>query len=282
MAFGISFGKQKSSGSSTTDVSKVESGTQTESGTKTSTGTTTTSGATQTSQSGSTTQQGTTAQQSTGTESKTGTTTQFSSGVLGGLESAVASLLGAIPTGTQQYESDFNKDAFIQAGMDAASSRITGDTELALNSMFDQFGGRDDSNSMAALLATRARGDAAAALAGARANLESQAEGIGRENFGANLQGLGLNQQFLQGILGALKGGVSTSAEQVATAENVTGQTSQVGTSQQVGSETTQQTQVQQLAEILNSIVSGTTTTVGTESTKQKGKVAGGGVGLSI
>src|SRR5574338_222040 len=180
MAFGISFGANKSKSSQTTNVNKTEDVNQTESGTKSSTGTTSTTGSSATT-SGSTTntsQTGTSAQQTTGSQQSTSTTTQFDDAVLGGLNSAVAALLGNIPMETQQLEGSFDHGAFVQSGLDAANSKIQTDLDASLNSVFDAIGGRDDSNSMATLLANRARSDAGAALSGAYANLEAQAQGI--------------------------------------------------------------------------------------------------------
>jgi hypothetical protein len=286
MAFGLSFGSNSQKGSSTTNVNKTESVNQTESGTKASTGVTSSTGtsSSQSGSTGSTSQTGTSAQQTTGSQQTSQTTTQFSDSVLGGLESAVGQLLGAIPTAPAQMQGDFDSDAFVKSGMDAASSRITGDLEASLNSMFDQFGGRDDSNSMAMLLANRARGDAGAALSGAYANLEAQAQGIERDRFLANLQGTGQAQGFLGSVLDALKGGRASTTGSTQTSEATTGTSSQQGTSSQTGYENTQtsQQQIQALIEALNNTLAGTTNVVGTESTKTKGKTTGFGAGLSL
>jgi hypothetical protein len=282
MAFGISFGKNKSKGSSVTNVNKTETGVEATSGTKATTGTTTQTGTTTSQQQGTTSQTGTTTGTTTGSQTTQGTTQQFSDTTLAGLESAVGQLLGNIPTAPQQLEDNFDREAFIQGGVDAATSRVQGDLEASLNSMFDQFGGRDDSNSMAALLANRARGDAAANLAGVRASLIGQAEGIERENFMSNLAGTGQVQELLAQVLGNLKGGRATTTGATQTAEQTAGTQTQTGTSQQTGSEQTAQTTVQNLLELLNSITAGTQQTVGTESTKTKGKTSGGGIGLSL
>ncbi len=170
--------------------------------------------------------------------------------------------------------------------MAAASQRVNQDLDSGLNSMYDQFGGRDDSNSMAMLLANRARADAGASLAGTRGQLAGQAEGIARDNFSANLAGQSSQQNFLQTLLGALKGGQATTTGAVQTNENVAGQTNQSGTTNTSQSGTsntqTQQDEVTKLAELLASIVAGTTNTVGTEKTKSKGLTIGGGASASI
>jgi len=284
--FGLSFGANKTKQSSTTDINKTETTNQTETGTKTSTGTTTNTGtsATTGTSNTSTSQAGTSTQQSTGSQQSTSTTSQFSDAVLGGLNSAVSSLLGAIPTTTQQLGGSFNHDEFIQEGMDAASSKVQSDLDASLNSIFDSIGGRDDSNSMATLLATRARSDAGAALAGTRGSLEAQAQDIEKNRFLANLQGIGQNQSFLENILAALKGGQSTTTGAVQTAENTTGATTNTGTSatQEAQNTATSSTQIQNLIEALNNVLSGTVNTTGTESTKSKGSTIGGGASLSL
>lgn len=282
MAFGLSFGSKKQTGKSTTNVDKTDTTNETQSGTKASVGTTTTTGSSNTQSSQSGTQTGQTSSNTSSQQNTSSTTTQFSDSVLGGLESAVGQLLGAIPTDTQQLNSNFNKEQFIASGMDAASSQVQTDLEASLNSMFDQFGGRDDDNSMAMLLANRARSDAAASLAGTRANLTSTAEGIARENFNADLAGLGQNQNFLATVLSQLKGGTSTTTGTATGNEATTGTSAQQN--QQTGSQNTQTAEqsTQALIEALSSILSGTTHTVGTETTKSKGKNTGFGAGLSL
>lgn len=287
MAFGISFGSKKNKSSSTTNVNKTETGTQVESGAKTSTGVTTSTGSTSTtgSQTGSTTQTGTTSGTTTGQQTSQQTSTQFSDSILSGLESAVASMFGAIPSpGATAFDSEFDHDKFVAAGMDAATNRITTDLNAGLNTMFDQIGGRDDDNSMVTLLANRARGDAESQLAGIFSNLEAQGRGIERENFLANLQGANVQQGFMGTLLNALKGGVASTTGALQTQEATTGTSTQAGTSNLATSEqsVSSQRQVQQLAELLNNILASTMNTVGTETTKGKNKESGFGLGLSI
>jgi hypothetical protein len=282
MAFGISFGSKKEKGSSTTNVNKTETTDQTQTGTQTSTGLTQQSGTSATQTQGATTQTGTTTGSTTGSQTSTQQATQFSEPVLSSLESSVQALLGNLPTAPSQMEGSFNHDQFVQGGVDAASARIQGDLESSLNSIFDQFGGRDDSNSMATLLANRGRSDAAASIAGVRSQLEGQAQEIEKNRFLANLQGVGQQEGFLTQVLDALKGGRAATTGAVQTAEQTAGTSNQAGTT--TGSETTQtaQTQLQQTIEQLLQQLQGTTTTVGTESTKSKGSSGGFGLGLSI
>ena len=166
--------------------------------------------------------------------------------------------------------------------MDAATSRVSSDLESSLNSMFDNFGGRDDQNSMATLLANRTRSDAGASLAGTRASLEGQANDIERSNYTANLAGEGQQQQYLAQVLSALKGGTTSTTGAVNTAEQQAGTSSQAGNQATTGSEqaTTNQTQVQNLVEALSQILSGTTHTVGTEDSKNSSM--GGGMSLGL
>jgi hypothetical protein len=282
MAFGLSFGSNKSKGSSVTDVNKTETTDQTQTGTTATTGSQSTTGSSSTQSTQTGTQSGSSTQATTGSQNTTQASTQFSEPVLGGLESTVQALLGNLPSSPQQLGGSFNHDQFVSGGVNAAQSQIQGDLEASLNSIFDTVGGRDDSNSMATLLANRARGDAAAQVQGVRSQLEGQAQGIEKDRFLANLQGVGQQQGFLAQVLDALKGGRAQSTGATTTAENTTGTNQQSNTV--TGSENTQTAQdtltntLQQLLQTLQ----GTTNTTGTESTKTKGTQTGGGFGLSI
>ena len=282
MPFGLSFGAKKQSGKSTTTVDKNVDTTQVESGSKATTGVTSSTGSSTTtgSQTGQTT--GTTTQASTGSQTNQQQSTLFSQNILSGLEGIVQGLFGSSATTPKTLGSNFDKQSFVDQGYAAAESRATDDTNIALNGMFDRIGGRDDQNSMATLLANRARGDTAAQLAGVRANLTSQAEGIARENFGADLAGQGQAQGFLGNLLSALKGGTANTTGAIQTAENTTG--TQAGTSANQTSENTQQqqTQVQALLELLQNQLAGTERTTGTETTKTKGTEMGGGFSLGF
>lgn len=282
MAFGLSFGAKKSKSSGTTTINKNETTNQTETGSKATTGTTTTTGtsATTGSTTGQTAQQ--TQQASTGQQTNQQQSTLYSEGILSGLEGIIGDLFGSQAKTPMSLASDFDKQAFIDQGYAAAESRATDDTNTALNSIYDRLGGRDDNNSMATLLANKARTDTAAQLAGVRANLTGQAEGIARENFGADLAGQGQSQGFLNNLLTALKGGTAATTGAIQTAEQSAGSTTGQS-AQQTAEQTTQsQTQVQQLLELLNNTLQGTTVTSGTEKTKQKGFEMGGGASLGF
>jgi hypothetical protein len=282
MAFGISFGKKKESGTQATQVAKTEATNQTQTGSQNVSGTTNTTGtsATQTTQTGA--QQTSNQQATTGSQTQQQQSTQFSEPVLGALENTVNALLGGIPTQPAQMQGTFDHNAFVSQGTEAAASRIQGDLESTLNSMFDNFGGRDDQNSMAALLANRTRGDAAAQVAGINASLEAQAQDIDKNRFLANLQGTGQQEGFLTQILDALKGGRASATGATQTAENTAGGTQ--AATQQSGTSTTQQSQsevMNQITQLLQQLT-GTTTTAGTENSKTTGKSGGFGLGLSI
>jgi hypothetical protein len=271
MAFGLSFGGSKTK--SSTAINKTETGTQAEDSTKSTSGTTTTSGATTSTGSSTGTQTGST----TGSQQSTQTSQQFSDSVLAGLESTLAGLFGAMPSADKlSYDAGFNPDEFIASGMEAARGQVQTAQDESLNGIFDNIGGRDDSNSMAALLANRVRSDSGAALAGARGQLTSQAQEIQRNNFQANLAGAQTQQGFLNNLLAAAKGGVSSTTGNVATAEQTAQQTAQQ--TQEAG--TNNQTQVQNITEILASLLNSTMNTTGTEKTK--GKTIGGGASLSL
>lgn len=278
MPFGLSFGAKKGKTSGTTTIDKLVDTNQTETGTKATSGTTTTTGTSNTT--GTSTGQTTSQQDTTGSQTNQQTSQLFSQGILSGLEGIVQGLFGNASQTPMSLGSNFDKNAFIEGGYAAAENRTLDDTNIALNSLYDRVGGRDDSNSMVTLLANRARGDAAAQLAGVRANLTGQAEGIARENFGADLAGQGQFQQFLNQTLAALKGGTASTQGAIQTAESSTGS----GTTAQQTAEQTQQsqTQVQQLLELLQNQLAGTEHTTGTEKTKGKETQMGGGFSLGF
>lgn len=279
MAFGLSFGKKKSSGKSTTSVDKTETETGIELGSKTSTGVT--AGSTTSQQSGTQTSTGQTSQATTGLQQQQSSTSLFSADTLAALESAAGSLLGNVgKTPGDLYKSDFDIGQFVSEGFQAAQNRLDTDLNANVNNLYDSYGGQDDTNSMVALLENRLRTDTEAQLGGVRAALQAQGQGIAREDYLAGVQGQQGATSQVQAILDALKGGVQSTTGQVATTENVLGTSVQQVASQQQASEQT--LQVQQLAEQLANLMAGTTHTVGTEKTKESGKTAGGGFSLSI
>lgn len=284
--FGLSFGINKTKQSSSTDISKNETTNQTQNDTKSTSGTTATSGtsATSSAQQTATNQAGTSAQQTTGQQATTSTTTQFDDSVLSGLNSAVGQILSAIPAAPMKMDGGFDHAAFVSGGLDAATSQVQTGLDAALNGIYDNVGGRDDQNSMATLLANRARGDAASNLAGVRASLEQTAQGIDESRFGANLSGVKASQDFLTNILSQLKGGQATTKGAATTSEATSGATTNTGTQASTGSENTatSSTTTQQLLEALTSLLSGVTNTTGTEKTKGSSLSIGGGASASF
>jgi hypothetical protein len=276
--FGLSFGAKAGKTNTTTNVNKTVDTTQAETGAKATSGVTSTTGTSTGTQTGQTT--GATTQQSTGSQTNQQNSKLFSDDILSGLEGIVTQLFGSQAKTPMSLNSNFDKGEFVAQGDAAAASRATEDTNTAINGLFDTVGGRDDQNSMVTLLANRARGDTAAQLAGVHANLVGQAEGIARENFGADLAGQANSQGFLGQLLGALKGGTANTTGAIQTAESQAG--TSAGTTAQQTSETQQQTQVQQLLELLANSLSGTEHTVGTEHTKGKTIEAGGGFSLGF
>jgi hypothetical protein len=284
MAFGLSGGFSKTKSKTTTDVNKTETGTEATTQNKTSTGTTTNTGSTTGSGTQVGSQTGATTGSTTGSQTQTGTTSQFSAGAMSALEQAAGDLLGGIGGQTDKltYDSNFDVGSFVEAGVNGARNRIESDRDTGINSMYDQFGGRDDQNSMVALLANRARGDSEAAIGDVRAKLEAQGRGIARDDFMANLQGNAQNQNYLATVLGALKGGTQTTTGQVLTAEQQAATSQQNTNNATTTNENTQSTQTQQLAELLAGLVNSTSTMVGHEKTKSKGSTIGGGASLSF
>lgn len=287
MPFGLSFGVSKTKSSSTKSVDSTVTTDQTQNQSKDSTGVTSSTGTNnqQSSQTGSTTQAGTTGQQTAGQQTSAQTTKSFSDAALGGIEAAVAKLFGTgAAGGSAELGGSFDHAAYVNDAVAGVEQKANTALNTGINSLYDNVGGKDDSNSMVALLANQARADTGGVVAGARASAEGQAQEIERQRYLAGLQGSGQTQSFLANLLGTLKGGVSTTEGQTATNESQSGQSSQTGTSAQAGTsnQQTAQNQVQTLSELLASILKGTEHTVGTEKEKSKGLTIGGGASASF
>jgi hypothetical protein len=296
MAFGISFGSNKSKTDQKKTIDQTEttnqSGSEATAGSKATTSASQ-SASTQTAQQAST-QQGTT----TATSANQGSQVQesirrlFSTGIQDELEGLTGSLLGSAQAteesriaGRAALEG-FDADKFVAGGLDRATSRINSQLDEALGSMFSAIGGTSGSNSAAALLANRLQGDAASELAGVEGQLTGQAQEILRQNLGTGESFSQGSNQFLTSLLGVLRGGVESTATQAQSTGTETNQqaTQQSGT--QTSAQQTQQTQVQQVMETMMQAVvkalSGTNTTTGTETLKGKTTERGGGFSLSI
>lgn len=288
MAFGLSFGKKRQKIDQTVNVDRTDFTSQNQSGVTSSSGVTqqNMSG----SSSGSTTGQQTSSQ--TGTNLMTGTTqgttqqttSAFSDSTLGGIEAAVANLFKT--TGNKTPVSSFDPTAFVRDGVAAMRSEVDSGLDADINGLMHGIGGTSGSNSMAALLAGKLRNEGAAKVAGTRSALTGQAEEIARANALAGSQVAGQDQNFLAQLLGALKGGVTTTTgvESQQTSQNQ--QTQNTGTTntaeQTQQQQQQQQTQTQQLIEMMNQLLSGTNRTVGTERTQGTTTSSGGGISLAM
>lgn len=285
--FGFSFGKKKSSSSTNSTLTKDEQTLQQQESVKGSTSQTSSTGSSQTQQTGSSQTTGSGSTTQTGTQTQAGKTTQFSSGILQGLESQVANLLGQNPlTGAVNMSmdrlDDFDSGAFVDQSVAAATSRERATLDELIGGLSDNIGSAVGNNSMATLLASRASGDAAARIEGVRAQATETAQGIQRANMESRVGAAGTQANFLQNLLGALKGGVSESTGLATSTEAGTSQTQQGTTTNQQSATQEQQTQTTQLLEILKQVLAGNTATTATENTTQKGKTSGGGISLSI
>jgi hypothetical protein len=297
---GFSFGTNKQTQKSATDITKntttdqsqsqvgIQSGTTSTTGSQSQTGQTASSGTSTTTQAGGTTSTGATSQQ------QQQTTQLFDDPTLKGISGAVAQLLSHIGLGTAASAAGagslgaFDPAKFVSQGMEAARSSQQGKLDESINGLMDSVGGTANTNSMTALLANRMRGDAAANLAGIDAQLTGQGQEIARSNVLAGNQIDSTQNQFLAQLLDALKGGAATTSGQVAGTQVQSGTTAQTGTTATAESGTSAQQQTSQqdttttLINLLNTLLHGTENTVGTENTTGTTKKSGGGMSLSL
>lgn len=286
LKLGLSFGKKKVNTNQTTTLARDEVTTQNQTQNQSQTGTTTSSSTgTQTGSSvGSQTSTniGTNRTSGTMTGQSTQTTRAFSDPTLAAIEGAVQNLFGTVGRGAAT--SNFDPAAFVRDGVAAVQSEVNSGLESNINQLVSNLGGATDNNSMAALLSNRMRNDAAAQVAGVRANLTGQAEEIQRNNAIAGSQIKSVDQNFLGNLLQALKGGqvTTTGTESQQTAQNQ--QTQQEGgirSTEQTAQQSSQQsTQVQELLSQLSQLINGTTSTRGTENVKGTQTSKGGGISL--
>lgn len=282
MAFGLSFGKNKSKTDQTKTVNSTESRSET--------------GASQTEASKSSTAntQQTSSQQQTQTGTQTGTSNTTGTGQTSQIQESIRQLFSDQTLGqldqltqgllTQQGAANaelnaFDKDAFIAGGLGRAESRVESQLDEALGSMFSAIGGTSGTNSAAALLEQRMQTQAADELAGVESQLTATAEEIGRTNTATG-------NQFLDSILGSLRGGIESTSGTAATTEQTAQQQQQQQQSATSTESTSQQQQTQQVVETMMEAVikalTGTSTTQGTETLKGTTTEKGSGFGLSI
>lgn len=292
MALGLSFGSNKQKQNSTTTGTKNEVSTQlgTTNQAQTEQQSSFTSGLTNTLSEGTTSQQtaGTTQQATAGAEKQTGLTSLFSDAVLAQLEAAGLGALtqtsgrGAIDTSGLAFNSgQFIEDAVRQA---TAAAGVVRDTST--NGLFDSIGGTSKGNTMAALLDQQLAMQQQGAIAGARNEAAATAAGITQSNIASEIGVRGQDQDLMTQLLGLLRGGQQTSDIASQQEGRQTGSTtgSSIGQESQSQSSATQQQQdsISSLVSLITQLVSGETTTTGTETTKGTTKKKGGGFSLSI
>jgi len=300
MAFGISFGAKKTSGSSTSQLTKDETGWQSglESTSGTRTGVQTSTGGTTNSTSGTSSTTGTTSQTqgSEGKTTTTGTTRALGTNITSGLEGAITSILSqvldpntgdrAMLTRGMDAMGGFDLDSYVNGTLQSAKAQQGTKLDEMLGSIFSNVGGTENTNSAAALLANRARGDAAANLAGIEAQARGQGAQILQGNLTAMSNAFAPFEALLPELAGVLKGAVTTTEQQslVQQLEQLLGTTGSATTTAESGTQATtgSTTNTENLAQIVANLLQQSTHTTGTESTKTKGKEMGGGASLSF
>lgn len=278
---GISFGKK--SGKSSTNLSKTEDTTQKQTANTNSTQQNTSSTQQNSSSQGTSTstQSGTQTSTSGRTSDMVSGTNLFSSDVLGSLEDRVKTLLGA--TGPAALSgSTFDPNQFVADTVGAAEAKSRDFLDQTKSAIGDMIGAGTDNSSMGTLLLARQRANEDANLAGVRGQATQTAAGIVNAQDQLALAQSGQGIDLLTQLLGSLKGGASTSTQTGSEATTGTTQNSQTGTTNTSESSSqnsnTQATQtIQQLVEAL---LSGTTKTTGTESTKSSGMDIGANLSL--
>lgn len=294
MALGLSFGKKKQSGSSSTDLTKdvTTVGSQTQNQQQATQQNQSTSSTGSSSTVGS--QSGTTTQQSTGQESgrQTGTTTSLGADVTAAFSERVQSILGKGVTDANldnlsnliSGRSDFDADSMVSGIVGAARNRGEQTLQEQNSSFAARTGGTSDTNSMAALLAQRGRNDLESNLAGIEGQARAQAEGIANQNLTAAAGAQGQVADIATQLGTVLKGATTTTDMSTLTSQIQ----SLLGTSDQTSRSDTataeqQQSQMNQLLTSLTQLLSQSNeSTVGSENTKTKGKTSGGGLSLGL
>lgn len=298
--FGLSFGASHDSSKSTSNVTKDETGSQVGNeftlGSKT--GTQSTTGSTTNTAAGTSTTTGTSNQATTqtGTQQQTGTTRNLSAETTGGLEGAVHALLTqildpkvgdrAMLTRGLGAMGDFNVDEYVNGTLQAAKATQGTKLDEILGSIFSRGGSAEGNNSMETLLANRARGDAAANLAGVEAQARGAGAQIAQGGVNAISTAMAAASAQLPAILNALKGATTTTEQSslLSQIEKLVGaQGSQTATTEASAQQTAgQQTSAETLAQLISNIVNTQSHTTGTETTKGSNTKIGGGLSLSI
>lgn len=297
MAFGISFGSKKQSGTGTSTIDKTTnlSGTQQNQSTQSGQTNTSTTGTTNTSQNqqGSTlnTQDQTNRGQTTGRQ--TGTVTSLGQDVQDALSERVSAVLGrgitdssldALSAAVGDRVGSFDADSFVSGIVGQARNRGEQTLQEQGSAFGSVAGGTANTNSMVALLAQRGRNDLEANIAGIEAQARAQAEGITNQNLQTaagvqtGLAGIG------EALAGTLKGATSTTDMTSLTDEinQLIGKSGGISNQNTTGTQTQNQntSTTQFLEELANLITNQTSRETGSEVSTQKGK--SGGFGLSL
>jgi hypothetical protein len=194
----------------------------------------------------------------------------------GSAASATAAALSGI--------SSFDPDQYVSGVVANARNRSESDRQQAISTAENVIGGTVDSNSAAALLASRINNDANANLAGIESDAVAKAQSILGNNIAAAGNARGQDDNLLTQLAGILKGGVTTgtavgntaTAGQTNQEQQQTGTTTESSNQQQNSQQQTQQDVLSQLISLLQ----GTENTKGTEQANAVTK--SGGFGLSI
>jgi len=296
MAFGISFGSNKTKTNQTTNENKTTTGTQTGTENTSSTNQSSTSGSQTTTGSSTTSQQtnqqntqsGTTTNQTT----STGSQSSFSQETANDIESAIRNLLGQQSGQSAAINeavgalNGFDAASFINDTVESARSGIQSNLDAQTGQLFDNIGGTASTNSMAALLQGQLANQAASSLAGVRSQAEQTAAQIEQGNANAVVNAIGSQQGLAANLIQALKGGNVTTtssdlAQQIANlTSGTTGSTTTAEQSQQQ-QESTQQT-IQTLTQLISQILNTNQTETGTATTTGTNKSGGGGFSLGF
>lgn len=279
MAFGLSFGKNKTKTSET--ATKAETTTQSQTGTNT----TNTSGSSNTSgsQSGTNTGTSSTTQGTTGTNQQVQTGSSFGNSALTAINDNIGSFIESIMGGGAGAAAlselgKFDSQAFIENVMTGAKATAQDSLDEGVNGLISAIGGNASENSATALLQNKMTNATNASLAGTRAQAEGQAQQILGNRAAATTAAQSGDMNALAQILNSIKGGETTGTATGTNNQTQTGTTNSSETSNQTNNSNTQtqQTAIEMIQQLLN----GTTNSVGTSNgTNTK---VGGGLSLGL
>lgn len=233
-----------------------------------------------------TTQAGTTTATKGTSGTQAGVTSAFSEGALGTLESIFSQISGKFDGSETDLARQligkvegFDPDKFISNLVSKARSSIDRTLNPQLNQLASAVGG--NANSAVALIRSQAEADAAGTLAGVEADATLRANQIISQNISSALGAQGQDQQLLALVGELLKGGRTTtsgrfeSEEAQAGTQESAGRTVGTEKSEAIGS--SQQTQTQELTELINSLISTNQKVSGISTTETEGTATTGG-----